>query len=136
MVGGNPRTDWLAILKQEWCAPTEKASRGQGSTSRNPNSGEVQKVQKSPTPRRARAGHEKMATLTAEEAYEEMLNPDSGASVQARLYCSGRIKREDAIQWIACAIIYRRVGTEAFGGWRRHRKVVEEALDRFCGGGT
>ncbi len=127
----------MAILKKEGGAPTEKTARGQGSTSRKPETVKVQKVQKAPTPRKARASHKKIALLTADEAFEEMANPRSGPGIQARLYRSSRITRANAIEWIACAIIYRREGKEAsFAGWRRHRKAVEEALDRFCGGGT
>jgi hypothetical protein len=137
MVGGNPRTDWLAILKKEGDAPTEKVTKRLESTSRKPGTVKVQKVQKASSPRRARTSHTKIAALTAEEAFEEMANPRSGPGIQARHYRDGRITRADAIEWIACAIIYRREGKEAsFAGWRRHRKAVEEALDRFCGGGT
>jgi hypothetical protein len=137
MVGGHTRTDWLAILKKEGGAPTEKTAREQERSSRKPETIKVQKVHKAPTPRKTRASHKKMATLTAEEAFEEMANPRSGPGIQARHYRDGRITRADAIEWIACAIIYRRWGKDAsFAGWRRHRKAVEEALDRFCGGGT
>jgi hypothetical protein len=135
MVGGNPGTDWLALLKKEGGAPTEKVARVQGSTSREPGTVKVQRVQKAPTPRKAQARQEEITTLTEEEAYEEMANPKTGAGVQARLYRSGEIAREDAIKWIACAIIYRRAGKETLRGWRRQRKAVEEALGRFCGGG-
>ncbi len=127
----------MAILKKVGGAPTQKVSEGQGSTWRKPETVKVQKVQKAPTPPKARAGHRKIAVLTAEEAYEEMANPRSGPGIQARLYRTGGVTRADAIEWIACAIIYRRGGKEAsFAGWRRHRKAVEEALDRFCEGGT
>jgi hypothetical protein len=137
MVGGNTRTDWLALLKNEGGAPTEKTAWGQEPSWRKPETAKVQKVRKAPTPRKTRASHKKMATLTADETYEEMANPRSGPGLQARHYRDGRITREDAIKWIACAIIYRRGGKEAsFAGWRRHRKAVEEALDRFCEGGT
>lgn len=136
MVGGNPRTDWLALLKKEESVPTEKVPREQESTLRKPRTGGGRKEQNMPAHRKPRARQKMMAPLTAEEAYEEMSNPDSGAGVQAGLYRAGRIKREDAIEWIACAIIYRRVGTAAFAGWQRHKKAVEEALERFCGGET
>ena len=127
----------MAILKNEGGAPTEQIARGQEPSSRKLETVKVQKVQKSPTPRKTRASHKKMATLTADEAYEEMANPRSGPGIQARHYRSGMIARADAIEWIACAIIYRRGGKGAsFAGWRRHRKAVEEALDRFCEGRT
>jgi hypothetical protein len=136
MIDGNLRTDWLGLLKAEGGALTEKAAWGQGSTSRKPRMVKLQKVQIASTLRKARARQKEITTLTTEEAYEEMANPKSGAGLQARLYRSGEIAREDAIKWIACAITYRRAGKEAFRGWRRHRKAVEEALGRFCGGGT
>ena len=127
----------MAILKKEGGPPTEKVVREQEPSSRKPETIKVQKVQKAPKPRKTRASHKKMVPLTADEAFEEMANPRSGPGIQARHYRDGRIARADAIEWIACAIIYRRWGKEAsFAGWRRHRKAVEEALDRFCEGET
>lgn len=97
--------------------------------------------------------------LTVEEALKEMERPLSGPGIQARLYRTGEISRENAIKWITRAIIYRRMdegtrrearerweeqkkarqkGTRAepifFMGWERHAKATEEALDRFCDG--
>ena len=97
--------------------------------------------------------------LTVEEALKEMERPLSGPGVQARLCRAGEITRENAIKWVTCAIIYRRMdegtrrearerweeqkkawqkvkGSEPifFVGWERHAKATEEALDRFCDG--
>ena len=99
--------------------------------------------------------------LTVEEALEEMERPLSGPGIQARLYRIGGITRNNAIKWITCAIIYRRMdegvrheacerweaqkkswqkgkGAEPifFVSWERHAKAIEEALDRFCEGGA
>ncbi len=104
---------------------------------------------------------ERAQLLTVEEALEEMERPLSGPGMQARLYRAGEINRENAIEWITCAIIYRQMSGEArrearerwevrrnawqkgkkrselifFEGWQRHAKAVEEALDHFCKGG-
>jgi hypothetical protein len=71
-----------------------------------------------------------------EEALNEMACPKSGPGLQARLYRAGGISKENAVNWISCAILYRHGGKDApFDGWRRHAKAVEQALDRFCEGG-
>ena len=97
-------------------------------------------------------------SLTVGEALEEMGRPRSGPGLQARLYRGSAITREDAIRWITCAIVHRRMGVKAraaalarweeqkksqrkgrgsepvfFAGWERHALAVQEALDRFCG---
>ena len=98
--------------------------------------------------------------LTVEEALKEMERPLSGSGIQARLYRAGEITRENAIKWVTCAIIYRRMNEDArreareyweeqkktwqkggkgsepifFVGWERDAKATEEALDRFFDG--
>jgi hypothetical protein len=128
MVGGNPGTDWLALLKKEGRAPREKIARVQGSTSREPGTVKVQRVQKAPTPRKARARQGEITTLTAEEAYEEIANPKTGAGIQARLYRSGEIGREDAVEWITKAILHRQ--DKSWVGWEQHASATREALRR------
>lgn len=77
----------------------------------------------------------RVRTLTIDEILEELACLQSGPGMQARLYREGRITRENAIKWIACAVIYRLEGKEAsFNGWRRHEKAVEIALNRLCTG--
>ncbi len=69
------------------------------------------------------------------DVLEDIRTAKTGAALQAGLYRDGRISRENAIQWIACAIIRGREGKEApFSEWERHAQAVEEALDRFCEG--
>jgi hypothetical protein len=102
---------------------------------------------------------ERAQKLTVEEALEEMERPLSGPGKQARLYQADKITRQDAVRWIACAILYRRMDGDAraaarerfegqkkawrkgagsepafFVGWQRHVAAVEEALIRFCEG--
>lgn len=68
-----------------------------------------------------------------QEALEEMARPKSGPGLQARLYRAGGISKENAVEWICCAIIHRREGRDApFQGWRRHAKAVAAGLDLFC----
>ncbi len=89
-----------------------------------------------------------------------MGRPLSGPGIQARLYRADKILRQDAVRWITCAILYRRMDGDArvaarerfegqkkswrkgagpepvfFVRWQRHAAAVEEALDRFCEGG-
>jgi hypothetical protein len=44
----------------------------------------------------------------AEDVVGEIIRPKSGAGVTFRLYRAGEITRENAIQWITCAILHRR----------------------------
>jgi hypothetical protein len=69
------------------------------------------------------------ATLTFEEALEEISTPNTGAAIQAAFYLRGEITKENAIRWITCAIMHRR--SESFKGWERHAPTVEAALGRW-----
>jgi len=70
--------------------------------------------------------------LTVEEVLEEMARPKTGPGLQARLYRAGGISKKNAVEWISCAIIYRREGGDAsFRGWRRHSRAVERALEEL-----
>ena len=135
MVVKSTRTDWLALLKEEGSTPTKEVTPQLNTSVRSAEPLKVQKVQKAQTTHEALQKPGPFGRLTVDEALEEMTRPRSGPGIQARLYREGEITKENAIEWIACAIIYRREGEEApFSGWRRHARVIEEALDRFCEG--
>lgn len=125
-------TDWLSILKNGTEMPSRnpRPKRQRGENHQRPRR-RTDKTDESPgTP----ANRDKYVGLTVEEALEEMSCPKSGPGIQARLDRAGEIGKENAIEWISCAIIRRREGKEAqFDGWQRHARVVEEALKRFCG---
>lgn len=64
--------------------------------------------------------------LTVGEVLNEINRRDSSAAKNAELFHAGEITRENAVEWIACAILHRRA--VPFEGWRRHAPAVEAAL--------
>ncbi len=62
----------------------------------------------------------------AEDVVGEIIRPKSGAGINFRLYRTGEITRENAVQWITCALLHRR--DVPFDQWRRHAPAVEAAL--------
>lgn len=132
-MAGSKRTDWLALLRREGGTSIEKVAPERNGRSQNRPLPKVRKVQKAEAPRKGGV----VGEISLGDVLKEMNRPRSGANLQARLYREGRITGENAIEWIACALIHRHGGKDApFYGWRRHAKAVEEALDRFCEGGT
>jgi len=68
-------------------------------------------------------------TLTVGEALEEINTPNTGAAIQAACYLRGEITKENAIEWITCAIMHR-LG-ESFEGWERYAPAAEAAFERW-----
>lgn len=65
--------------------------------------------------------------LSADEVLSEISRPGSGPAKTAMLYYdSGEISWEDAVQWVTCAILYRR--GESTDDWERHAPAVREVL--------
>jgi hypothetical protein len=64
-----------------------------------------------------------------DEVIGEMSRPRSGAGINFRLFRAGEIPRENAVEWIACAILCQR--GESFKGWRWHAPAVEAALNQL-----
>jgi hypothetical protein len=62
----------------------------------------------------------------AEDVVGEIIRPKSGAGINVRLYRASEITRENAVQWITCAILHRR--DVPFDNWRRYAAAVEAAL--------
>jgi hypothetical protein len=63
---------------------------------------------------------------SAEDVVGEIIRPTSGAGINFRLYRAGEITRENAVQWITCAILHRR--DVPFYDWRQYAPAVEAAL--------
>ena len=62
----------------------------------------------------------------AEDVVGEIVRPKSGARINFRRGSAGENTRENAVQWITCAILHRR--DVPFDNSRRHAPAVEAAL--------
>lgn len=122
------KASWLDALK----GILEEEPRRPREVSNEPTPSTMQKVQK---PREEASGEvvdistraDLPGALTADEVLSEISRPGSGPAKTAMLYYdSGEISWEDAVQWVTCAILYRR--GESTDDWERHAPAVREVL--------
>jgi hypothetical protein len=64
--------------------------------------------------------------LTVSEALAGINAPGTGAGKNAELYRRGELYEEKAIEYVTCAILYRR--GESFEVWKHHAPAVRKAL--------
>jgi hypothetical protein len=125
VVRGGARECFCNALEELRAFPAARDAKTTHDRARTPNGG----FSLTPTPRTDKIDKRPRSLLEgwgAEDMVGEIMRPKSGAGINFRLYRAGEITRENAVQWITCAILHRR--EVPFDYWRRHAPAVEAAL--------
>ena len=72
--------------------------------------------------------HDHRVRITAAEVLQEINRPGSESGQGLELLLNGEIGEEDAVEWIAKAILHRQ--GQSMVGWERHASATREALRR------
>ena len=125
MVRGGARERFCEVLKELQAFSAAQDDKTTDDRARTAKGG----FSLTPAPRTDKLDKRPRSSLegwSAEDVVGEITRPKSGAGINFRLYRAGEITRENAVQWITCAILHRR--DVPIDDWRQYAPAVEAAL--------